>query len=98
MRGEFNGLKSLILRENPSAWYVHCFAHQLQLVIVVVCKTNRYTCDFFVILSMILNTCGSSCKTSDELQQKEHKRRVECLENGEITSGTEKIKRLLWID
>ena len=47
MRGEFNGLKSLILRENPSAWYVHCFAHQLQLVIVAVCKTNRYTCDFF---------------------------------------------------
>jgi Domain of unknown function (DUF4371) len=27
MRGEFNGLKSLILRENPSAYYVHCFAH-----------------------------------------------------------------------
>ena len=47
MRGEFNGLKSLILRENPYAWYVHCFAHQLQLVIVAVCKINRYTCDFF---------------------------------------------------
>ena len=40
MRDEFNGLKSLILRENPSALYVHCFAHQLQLVIVSVCKTN----------------------------------------------------------
>ena len=29
MRGEFNGLKSLIMRENSSAYYVHCFAHQL---------------------------------------------------------------------
>ena len=29
MRGEFNGLESLILRENSSAYYVHCFAHQL---------------------------------------------------------------------
>jgi hypothetical protein len=27
IRGEFNGLQSLILRENSSAYYVHCFAH-----------------------------------------------------------------------
>ena len=39
---------------------------------------------------MIVNTCGSSCKRSDKLRQKEHERRVERLENGEITSGTEK--------
>ena len=39
---------------------------------------------------MIVNTCGSSCKRSDELRQKEHERRVERLENGEITSGTGK--------
>ncbi|KAL0773248.1 hypothetical protein Bca101_038399 [Brassica carinata] len=31
MRGEFNGLRSLVARENSSAYYVHCFAHQLQL-------------------------------------------------------------------
>jgi hypothetical protein len=29
MQGEFNGLKALILRKNESAYYVHCFAHQL---------------------------------------------------------------------
>ena len=29
MRGEFNGLRALIMRENRSAYYVHCFAHQL---------------------------------------------------------------------
>ena len=34
MRGEFNGLRALIMRENSSAYYVHYFAHQLQLVIV----------------------------------------------------------------
>ena len=27
MRGEFNGLQSLIMRENSSAYYVYCFAH-----------------------------------------------------------------------
>ncbi|XP_025669851.1 uncharacterized protein [Arachis hypogaea] len=30
MQGEFNGLKTLILKENSYAFYVHCFAHQLQ--------------------------------------------------------------------
>ena len=34
MQGEFNGLKTLILKEN----YVHCFAHQLQLALVAVAK------------------------------------------------------------
>ena len=29
MRGELNGLKTLILSENPNARYIHCFAHQL---------------------------------------------------------------------
>ena len=28
MQGEFNGLKSLIMMENESAFYVHYFAHQ----------------------------------------------------------------------
>ncbi|XP_061355584.1 uncharacterized protein LOC133300102 [Gastrolobium bilobum] len=34
MRGEFKGLKSLILADNKSAFYFHCFAHQLQLALV----------------------------------------------------------------
>ena len=34
MRGHINGLRTLILQENPSAHYVHCFAHQLQLTLV----------------------------------------------------------------
>jgi hypothetical protein len=38
MRGEFNGHQKLILDENPFAFYIHCCAHQLQLVIVAVSK------------------------------------------------------------
>ncbi|KAK4730118.1 hypothetical protein R3W88_023106 [Solanum pinnatisectum] len=30
MQGEKNGIKSLILQDAPSAYYIHCFAHQLQ--------------------------------------------------------------------
>ena len=38
MCGEFHGLKALILKESDSTYYVHCFAHQLQLVVVIVAK------------------------------------------------------------
>ncbi|CAN1120177.1 Caffeoylshikimate esterase [Linum perenne] len=47
MKGEINGLKSLILAENPSAHYVHCFAHQLQLTLVAVAK-NHCEVSYFV--------------------------------------------------
>ena len=41
MSEELNGLKALILRENSSIFYVHYFAHHLQLALVgVVNKHN----------------------------------------------------------
>ncbi|KAL3653714.1 hypothetical protein CASFOL_003395 [Castilleja foliolosa] len=89
MRGEFNGLKTLVLRENiPSAHYIHCFAHQLQLVVVSVCQVNRWIDDFFAYTGMIVNACGSSCKRSDIFRQAEHDRLVGLLESMEISSGT----------
>jgi hypothetical protein len=53
MRDEFNGLRALIMRENSSAYYIHCFAHQLQLVIVAVAETNDDASDFFDMVSLI---------------------------------------------
>jgi hypothetical protein len=40
MKGHVNGLKKLIMDESPSAYYVHWFAHQLQLTLVAVAKEN----------------------------------------------------------
>ena len=40
MQVEFNGLKTLILKENLDAFYIHCFAHQLQLARVAVAKKH----------------------------------------------------------
>ncbi|XP_074586942.1 uncharacterized protein LOC141842851 [Curcuma longa] len=88
MRGEFNGLKSLILQENPYARYIHCFSHQLQLVIVAVVKSNINVSDFFNYVSMIVNTTGASCKRRDQLRQIEHDRIVAMLEGGEISTGS----------
>ena len=47
MRGEFNGLQKKILDENPYAFYVHCFAHRLQLVVVSVASCCSSIHDLF---------------------------------------------------
>lgn len=47
MRGEFNGLQRKILDENPHAFYVHCFAHRLQLVVVAVASSSCSYIHFF---------------------------------------------------
>ena len=50
MQGDINGLKILILKEkeNKSAFYVHCFAHQLQLTLVTVAKNHIIIAEFFL--------------------------------------------------
>ena len=34
MCGEWKGLQALVLNDCPYAYYVHCFAHRLQLALV----------------------------------------------------------------
>ncbi|RLM73361.1 zinc finger MYM-type protein 1-like [Panicum miliaceum] len=62
MKGHINGLKKLIMDESPSAYYVHCFAHQLQLTLVAVAKENNDCNWFFGQLGYLLNVLGMSCK------------------------------------
>lgn len=67
MRGQLNGLKTLILKKNPYARYVHFFVHQLQLVLVAVAEGNQFVSNFFGYMSWVTNTVGASCKRKDEL-------------------------------
>jgi hypothetical protein len=62
MKGEIKGLKILIMRESPSAYYIHCFAHQLQLVLVAVAKGNDACVWFFDHVTYLFNIVGVSCK------------------------------------
>ncbi|XP_028552930.1 zinc finger MYM-type protein 1-like [Dendrobium catenatum] len=68
MRGEFHGLKALILKDNLQVFYVHCFAHQLQLCLVAVAKNHWQVKHLFEFTSRIINTIGASCKRSDALK------------------------------
>src|ERR1044072_5993761 len=56
MRGKFNGLQQKILDENPYAFYVHCYAHRLQLVVVYLASSCSSIHDFFEYISLIV-TC-----------------------------------------
>ena len=42
MRGAWNGLQALFLQDCPYAYYVHCFAHRLQLALNGVAKEVKY--------------------------------------------------------
>ncbi|XP_057506609.1 uncharacterized protein LOC130789836 [Actinidia eriantha] len=87
MRGELNGLKTLILQENECAYYVHCFAHQLQLALVAVAKNHMYIANLFALVSNIVNVVGGSCKRRDILREKQAAKIMEALSNNDVGSG-----------
>ncbi|XP_070012323.1 uncharacterized protein [Nicotiana sylvestris] len=60
MQGNINGLKTLILKDNPSAHCIHCFAYQLQLTLVAVAKKHHDVNNFLDILANVLNVVGGS--------------------------------------
>ncbi|XP_044370635.1 zinc finger MYM-type protein 1 isoform X2 [Triticum aestivum] len=88
MKGEIKGLKTLIMKESPSAYYIHCFAHQLQLVLIAVAKDNEPCLWFFDHVSYLLNIVGVSCKRHDMLRDVRVQKVLEALEMGEIESGS----------
>ncbi|CAL2280626.1 unnamed protein product [Prunus armeniaca] len=87
MRGELNGLKTQILREYPQAYYVHCFAHQLQLALVAVAKGNENIATFFTTASSVVNIIGASCKRRDALREQQQKDIMKALEIDDLETG-----------
>jgi len=76
MRGEFNGVQKLIRDENPYAFYIHCFAHQLQLVVVSVSRCCSSMEDFFDYVNMIVNSTSASCKRKDLVDQEKEEETI----------------------
>ncbi|XP_070043109.1 uncharacterized protein [Nicotiana tomentosiformis] len=88
MQGEINGLKALILKDNPSAYCVHCFAHQLQLTLVAVAKKHHDINNFFDILANVLNVVGGSYKRREMLRDDQAEKLNELLVLGEVHTGS----------
>ena len=87
MRGEFNGLKTLILKENEYAYYVHFFSHQLQLALVAIAKNYIQIATLFNLVANIVNVVGASFKRRDILREKQETRVTESIDNEELSSG-----------
>ncbi|CAI0381869.1 unnamed protein product, partial [Linum tenue] len=87
MRGEINGLKSLILEENPSAHYIHCFAHQLQLTLVAVARNHGEVNRFFGHVIALINLIGGSPRRRASLRDSQSTKVIEAIASGERESG-----------
>jgi hypothetical protein len=87
MRCEFNGLQSLIMRESRIAYYVHCFAHQLQLVVVAVVRKHKGISNFLTRISVLLNVVGGSAKRRDMIRDINAEKLRKALGCGQLETG-----------
>ncbi|KAI5312348.1 hypothetical protein L3X38_041521 [Prunus dulcis] len=86
-KGEFNGLKTQILRENPCAYCILCFAYQLQLALVAVTKGDVDVATFFTSCNSLVNIVGVSCKRRDMLRDQLQNDIMEALEKDALPTG-----------
>jgi hypothetical protein len=75
------------LNDNSAAYYVHYFAHQLQLTLIVVAKNHIQIVTFFSLVNSIFNLNGASCKRRDTLREKRAAEVVKALKNNEMSTG-----------
>lgn len=87
MRGEWNGLKALILNDCPYAYYVHCMAHQLQLALVAASREVHDVHNFFQNANFIINVVSASTKRNDELLANKAAEIAREIELGELDTG-----------
>ncbi|PIA57416.1 hypothetical protein AQUCO_00600265v1 [Aquilegia coerulea] len=87
MCGAWNGLQALISKECPQAYYVHYFAHRLQLALVGAFNGVQDVCLFFSKLFFIVNFVSASPKRKSELQAI-HKLEIEkMIASGELDTS-----------
>ncbi|XP_042460546.1 zinc finger MYM-type protein 1-like [Zingiber officinale] len=68
MSGSFNGLQALFLKDCPYAYYVHCFAHRLQLALVAATENEISIWLFFLNMTTIVNLVTSAAKRNADIQ------------------------------
>ncbi|XP_057482633.1 uncharacterized protein LOC130769355 [Actinidia eriantha] len=88
MRGAWNGLQALFLRDSPSAYYVHCFAHQLQLALVAAAENEISVWLFFSNLASIVNRVSASPKRHADLQDAQAVEIERTVTNAERVTGS----------
>ncbi|XP_022181578.1 zinc finger MYM-type protein 1-like [Myzus persicae] len=74
MRGEYEGLQALVLQQNPSAIYIWCYSHRLNLVVIQMASTSSNAVDTFGNLESLYSFISTSKKRIAffEKSQKKH--------------------------
>ncbi|KAL1161568.1 hypothetical protein V6Z11_A07G143700 [Gossypium hirsutum] len=86
--GEFNGLQALVLNDCRYAYYIHYFAHCLQLGLVAAYREVVEVHQFFKDLSNIFSISSTFSKQHNELQ-KSQASEITCLVSiNELATGT----------
>jgi len=62
MRGQYEGLQAIIKEVNPSAIYMWCYAHRLNLVVVQVASSSTDAVNMFGNVEELYNFISSSKK------------------------------------
>ncbi|XP_022864653.1 zinc finger MYM-type protein 1-like [Olea europaea var. sylvestris] len=88
MRGAWNGLQALFLRDCPYAYYIHCFAHRLQLMLVSAARDVADINSFISYLDNVINMITSSPKRINELKSSQKKEIEHLLEIRERETGS----------
>jgi len=88
MRGEWNGLQAKFMEDCPYAYYVHCFAHQLQLALVAASKEVTDVHNFFEHIALVVNTVVSSSKRNDDLNANQVAEIEHLIELNELETGS----------
>ncbi|KAH1129175.1 hypothetical protein J1N35_000553 [Gossypium stocksii] len=87
MRGEFNGLRALILNDRRYAYYIHCFAHHPELALVAAAREVVEVHQFFKDLSDIVNIASYFSKRHDELQKAQTAEITHLVSINELATG-----------
>ncbi|XP_046391429.1 zinc finger MYM-type protein 1-like [Ischnura elegans] len=69
MSGQFNGVQTRVKAEYPNAHFVHCYAHQLNLVMVQATSQNKEVRVFFANLQEVCTFFSQSSQRADILDE-----------------------------
>ena len=75
------------MKENKSTFYVHYFAHQLQLTLVAIAKNHNNIAEFFYVVNNLVTVVEGFCKRQDAFQDIQFAKIINELKKGVRRSG-----------
>ncbi|KAH9685797.1 TTF-type domain-containing protein [Citrus sinensis] len=88
VQGAWNGLQALFLKDCLYAYYIHYFAHQLQLALVAASNDVPDVWVFISALGSIVNVLTSSAKQLSELKSVWEAEIIDLIASGEVQTST----------